>query len=249
MNKRKIENWLLFSLKLMPILFLVLFGVYLHRHELDPINESSTEFIPFEVGDSFATGYEISLNNLSNVDDYSLVYEFANSFEDPVVGFTLFYNAENKKFIISEDLLDNAVYMGDTIKLGCGLDENGNVVPLNPEQTEWYLYEIRETLGSSVINKIESSSITVNNPIEIISYHFNEYLNDFYTIDIFNINSFYDWTVNTWFNSNAPLIYNIVFRILIYELIVDLIYLLYSFITFIIKFAQKWLNGIYNKDW
>ena len=113
------------------------------------------------------------------------------------------------------------------------------------------LNDIEFSFGNAItdysIVKVYDDYIVYDEPLEIIAYEFNNYLDKFYEFDVFNIQDFYNWTTETWFGGTAPLYYKPIFSLLVYEFIVELLFLMFSFITFIIRFAQKWIDGLYER--
>lgn len=109
---------------------------------------------------------------------------------------------------------------------------------------EFSFYDVLQNYSSL---DVYTDYIVYDEPLEIIGYEFNNYLDQFYKFDIFNLTDFYDWSVKTFFDGTAPLYYKPVFSILVYEFVIELLFLMFSFITFIIRFAQKWIDGLYER--
>lgn len=82
---------------------------------------------------------------------------------------------------------------------------------------------------------------------QAVLLHFNDMINETFDFNAFGMNDFYDWMNENWFNSEAPLIVKPVFTLLVYEAIIEIIFLMFSFITFVIRFAQQWIDGFYTK--
>lgn len=82
---------------------------------------------------------------------------------------------------------------------------------------------------------------------QAVLLHFNDMIEENFNFNAFGMNDFYDWMNENWFNSEAPLIIKPVFTLLVYEAIIELIFLMFSFITFLIRFAQQWIDGFYTK--
>lgn len=266
MNKRKIENWLIFCLKMLPFIFLIFFTLYFFRHEL-PSSVVTTidtyDFLNYEIGDTFDVGDKITFDNISNLELTSYSYDF-ELFPNPVDGvmpynrlvYTVLWYQPSYTLHISlsiDGVSYGSISSNDEFVFDAPLKngfENVDVIV----NSSFTLYNIRFGSISDEYSEFGffgyfSNVVEYTEPLTISSYYFSEYLDKFFSINLFNLNDFKDWISVNWFGNNPPLVFNIVFKILIYELFIDLIYLLYSFMTFIVKFAQKWLNGIYNKDW
>lgn len=78
-------------------------------------------------------------------------------------------------------------------------------------------------------------------------YSFNDMIDEVMNFNAFGMNDFYDWMNENWFNNDAPLIVKPVFTLLVYEAIIELVFLMFSFITFVIRFAQQWIDGFYTR--
>lgn len=239
MNKRKIENWLIFCLKMLPFLFLIIFCIYIHRHDLpNDINYNGViPFAPFVEGDTWIMGEsELTIDNVYNTSINSYRYHYVLS---ATTEFAVYWNAERQQYfleIVRPEGYES--YYTDTVPADFILF-NASLIDI--EETDFY----KSPLGTPP----QSVVLTTNNIIEIMFVTFNDYLDNFYNFNFLNMTDFYNWTNKVWFHGATPLYYKPVFSLLVYELIIDFLILMYSFITFIIKFAQKWLNGIYNKDW
>lgn len=302
MNRRKIENWVIFGLKLLPFLMLILFAVYIHRHGIDNFtvpNSSSTvvnsvnlidsltssdlkvtednnifyyhydtlEVYHSEIIDNYLNFYIIlpvqSGEGVFNfdisfffIDRVSDVMSFEVNIREREITFNYIVNDSN---LYHDDLYIDEVYISAFNDFS--LYEDFSYVAFNlsfdiidvPGITlqKAYIDSISFDGNNLVFYSFNKSFLSYDNvnPINASFIYFNNFLDHNINLEIFNIQEFYDWTVNSWFNGNAPVFYKPVFLILIYELIIDLLILLYSFITFVIKFAEKWLNGIYNKEW
>lgn len=66
--------------------------------------------------------------------------------------------------------------------------------------------------------------------------------------NLFNMQGIYDWLQLNLFGGNAPLPVTIVWNIIVYEFFIDLIFLLYSVLMFVIDFAQNTLDRFLNKS-
>lgn len=297
MNRKKIENWVIFGLKLLPFLMLAIFAIYCHRHTIDnttvpDINNKVVSNLNFVYNDT--SFYDIIVRETNDTIYYSL-----DSIDNPLFVISdgssaVFYNFVNTYNVYGSFRVDLHFNTGDIIQLYFnsqqydiynlfGLDHfTSSLDDLTIDFDEFYFpylsdfligdlpycsyymdYDFRqlELVSIAYHNIVDSDGyffVSVDytyenfdnvNPINASFIYFNNYLDYVMNFDFFNINDFYDWTVSNWFNNNPPLIYKPIFIILIYELLVDLLVLMYCFITFVIKFAHKWLNGIYNKDW
>lgn len=105
------------------------------------------------------------------------------------------------------------------------------------------VYLHRHDLPASIV----VDGTTYTEPLEVIAGSFNNYIDMFTSNTVFNINEFYDWSVENFFDGSAPLYYKPIFSIMVYEFVVELLFLMFSFITFIIRFAQKWIDGLYER--
>lgn len=68
-------------------------------------------------------------------------------------------------------------------------------------------------------------------------------INDYFNLNnVFNFGAIYDWFELNMFNGNAPLSIFIVWNIIVYEFIMDIIFLIYSVFMFVIDFATNTLD-------
>lgn len=65
---------------------------------------------------------------------------------------------------------------------------------------------------------------------------------------VFNFQIIYDWLSANIFGGTAPLSAFIVWNILIYEFIIDLIFLLYMFFTFLIDFTMRLIDSFMDRS-
>lgn len=65
---------------------------------------------------------------------------------------------------------------------------------------------------------------------------------------VFNFQQIYDWLSVNIFGGTAPLSAFIVWNILIYEFIIDLIFLLYMFFTFLIDFTMRLIDSFMDRS-
>lgn len=226
MTEKKMRKWLKTFVMLLPVVFVVLFGVHLHRHELPASVEIQTGYA-LEPG-AVNIIYEPQVIGPTNVNPYNswtvLYYiQSTETFEN----ITLFYN-EGSPSITNPTasfvkITGNNVEFLTSFKI-TGVDNGANLIYFNvPNYT------------------------TYTEPLDVIAVSFNNYLDMYTNNNVFNIDEFYDWSVNTFFEGNAPLYYKPVFSIMVYEFVVELLFLMFSFITFLIRFAQKWIDGLYER--
>lgn len=224
MTEKKMRKWLKTFVMLLPVVFVVLFGVHLHRHELPASVEVQTGYV-LEVAAKNVV-YEpqtITPNNVIPYNSWTVLYTIRST--ETLQTITLFYN-ESHPSVSAESFVD---VQGD------------NVVFL----TSFEILDISEGANFVYFNVPEYTTYT--EPLDVIAASFNNYLDMYTSNTVFNIDEFYDWSVNTFFDGFAPLYYKPVFSIMVYEFVVELLFLMFSFITFLIRFAQKWIDGLYER--
>ena len=65
--------------------------------------------------------------------------------------------------------------------------------------------------------------------------------------NIFGFGNIYDWLLANIFNGNAPLYVPIVYNIILYEFVMDIIFLFYMIFMFIIDFTEGLITGFIDK--
>ena len=65
--------------------------------------------------------------------------------------------------------------------------------------------------------------------------------------DTFNLAQVYEWFTTNIFGGNPPLVVPIVWNIIIYEFIMDLLFLLYAVFMFVIDFAESFMERMFDK--
>ena len=64
---------------------------------------------------------------------------------------------------------------------------------------------------------------------------------------VFNLQGFYNWIEVNLFGGNAPLIACVVWNIIVYEFVIDLLFVFYAFFMFLIDFTDSLLEKPFNK--
>lgn len=274
MTEKKMRKWLKTFVMLLPVVFVILFGVHLHRHDLPneisvgnpdsaqtvyynfesgtktyEINEESSQYIYYEVFYPYFMG---NLNVVELLNGETATVFYMGDVEQYTYTSGLYFNIQNSQLvyfyddvytIIPPQFLDGVIAIDEVVFDIYVVSFSMNIS--NPES--FVMYYSAEQLLSYETTIVYNDYVVYDEPLEIIGYEFNNYLDQFYKFDIFNLTQFYDWSVNTFFNGTAPLYYKPVFSILVYEFVIELLFLMFSFITFLIRFAQKWIDGLYER--
>lgn len=228
MTEKKMRKWLKTFVMLLPIVFVVLFGVHLHRHELPESVEIQTGVIT-AVGE-LNTVYEPQTITLDDV--------------YPQIGWTKTYT-----IVSTESGFNNALtyYDFDHQKFE-GIDQPGFIKFESDRIIIYTTFTITNITSGNASYLFDTPVYTTyTEPLDVIAVSFNKYLDMYTNNKVFNIDEFYDWSVRTFFEGSAPLYYKPVFSIMVYEFVVELLFLMFSFISFLIRFAQKWIDGLYER--
>lgn len=228
MTEKKMRKWLKTFVMLLPVVFVVLFGVHLHRHELPESVEIQTGTIT-AIGE-LNTVYQPQIITLDDI--------------YPQIGWTKTYTITS-----TESGFDNALtyYDYDSKKFE-GINQPGFIEFYTDRIVIYTTFTLTNITAGNADYLFETTVYeTYTEPLEVIAASFNNYLDMYTNNDIFNIDEFYDWSVRTFFNGSAPLYYKPIFSIMVYEFVVELLFLMFSFITFLIRFAQKWIDGLYER--
>ena len=65
---------------------------------------------------------------------------------------------------------------------------------------------------------------------------------------VFNLSNIWQWVNNTLFGGQAPISAFIVYNVIAYEFIMDIIFLVYTVFMFIIDFAESCLDNAFYKS-
>lgn len=229
MTEKKMRKWLKTFVMLLPVVFVVLFGVHLHRHELP-------ESVNVEVGVELMAPENNYLYRPQTITPENVVITAASQ-NTGVYTFT----AEGESFTLYYEP-NTGTYEG---RVPANIGSNsGSTVRINVPFT---IVRPTNNPAYALIYLEQPVYDTYTEPLEVIAASFNNYLDMYTNNNVFNIDEFYDWSVRTFFDGDAPLYYKPIFSIMVYEFVVELLFLMFSFIAFLIRFAQKWIDGFYER--
>lgn len=260
MRKNSPRKWLHACLDLLPVILIPVFMVYSHRHDVTENVQITYKYESNEVNtlDDLVIGniYNLSLEN-SYIDDFLLssgnfIYfellsnlnlEFNVSYDD-FVGFDIikpntyiaFSNTNNISYI--EFYEDNTfIEYYNSFTFSGKILNNFNFVYYGGNFSGYELitytdYNVIESVDTSNTNVMDSFMNNFNNTIQT---HFN-------MGNVFNLGDVYQWFNINIFGGNAPVIIQSIYNIVIYELVMDLLFLLYGLFMWFIDIIQHLMD-------
>lgn len=209
--------------------FMFEYSYLLGNNSYETVVGSAGERDLVHLGTAFSVGTSYSCDIYFDLGTFTFVYKEGNTpFETRV-----------PQFLGGGMYVDEVVSEPDYLDLAIMFDCDSSISDIE--------FSFANAITDYSIVKVYDDYVVYDEPLEIIAYEFNNYIDGFYSYDVFNLGVFYDWSVDVFFNGSAPLVYKPIFTLLVYEFIVELLFLMFSFITFIIRFAQKWIDGLYER--
>ena len=265
MRKNSPRKWLHATLDLLPVILIPVFMIYSHRHDvtenvaitykyesnevntLDDLVEGNIYHLDSlyidigEYGDDRYTSfnilsYELVDSNLPSysiddfafggdynsqygnfiyvyVDDYSFILYFTNEFSYTSLAF-------DSGFI---ELQDIVIQVNDITVIENILNLSNNQLP---QFTDY--------------NVIESVDVENTDVMDSFMNHFNTTVNKHFNMgNVFNLGGVYQWFDTNIFGGHAPTVIYSVWNIALYELVMDLLFLLYGLFMWFIDMIQK----------
>lgn len=205
------------------------------------------ELYVYEVGNisTFYNGISIEEIYVGNYLYYDspLFYQIATSSTSSCYGYYSNFNAYVSIEYIQPSLFSftNLVFsinssnsIDDVLTLLFSNDYNAN--PL-PHYTEFNVIE------SVSVNDIESDIMSQ------FTYSLYNAVTKYFNMDeVINLGAVHTWITDNVFNGNMPIGVTIVWHLICYQFVVDLIFLIYGLFMFIIDFADKCMTSFYDKS-
>lgn len=270
MKRNKIFNWLYFIILLIPIMFVFLPMINNEtiyktekKQNVQVVEYGSLEYniLPFLI--------DISYNNLDN----EIYFVSFNDLYNYLVYYGYTFNEDNFALLTVNDNDEYNYILGE---LGVrtyndinyyGIINNdadgvvGNLFSLvnddDDDLYEAFSFNINYS-GSSLMFAFDSVVVMSNH---VYLFYYKDYV---ITEEIINTSIWYDFSVKI--NDSVPIMGNFTewvndnivdfssndyvffaWTYMIYIFIVSLLWLLIQFILFLVRFAERWLNGIYEK--
>lgn len=272
MRKHDVRKWLHAILDLLPVILIPIFMIYSHRHDvtenvqvnykyqsnelntIDDLVEGNIYFCDDLFLESYndtsfqITLYKFSSTNLNDfsTDDYDFS-DFNSSSCNLLINYNRGYidwfllNIGESYLAYSMSSIDDFHFYDVIFCVNSGL--SGFI-----EYCHSYGYSSSEILYTDY-NVIESVDVDNTNVMDSFMNKFNNTIDTHFNMgNVFNLTGVYDWFNNNIFNGNAPQIIYSVWNIALYELVMNLLFLLYGlfmwFIDMIQKLMEKPLNSV-----
>jgi len=270
MRKHDVRKWLHAVLDLLPVILIPVFMIYSHRHTL-------TERTEVEVNYKYESNEVNTLDDLVEGNIYyfdELHYENNNiDFNFNVVkmgsisiiDFTSTYTDELYIDDYSNDNLNNIYVSCYDNSLNLSMSNDKGYSNLVYEDCEFTLsdfvfiysansYGIFNFFGSpqyTDYNVIESVTVNDTNSdiMSVFMDDFNNAIDKYFNMgNVFNLGGVYQWFDTNIFGGHAPTVIYSVWNIALYELVMDLLFLLYGlfmwFIDMVEKLMEKPINSV-----
>lgn len=253
MRKNSPRKWLHAVLDLLPVILIPVFMIFSHRHDV-ATSSTYTQDVPVY--------YES--NEVTSIDDvvpgniYHIDYDGVNLSSPFVLELdNVYHNVMqiNTGYQVTSSLTVNFPYVARITGYGAVFYfENSN---LGSQITSWTCdLVIEDTNNLSVfVSYISESFYLPIKEYKQIIYNFDKdvmgaFMNNFnFTINkyfnmgnVFNLTGVYDWFNSNIFNGNAPQIIYSVWNIALYELVMDLLFLLYGLFMWFIDMVQHLMD-------
>lgn len=275
MRKHDVRKWLYAILDLVPVILIPVFMVYSHRHTL---TEQTSVDIQYKyqsnevesiddlvagniyqlncaglgIGEVFynrdeflyiqlLSDLEVDYNYLSVDDTYTeQLYKFtSNTFLRLVNDYDAYidvYDFEEQRYIgdYSIRYFYNSYFLSNCI---FRLLENGT------SNSQIIAYTDYNVIESVQVNDTSSSIMNV------FLDNFNNSINKYFNFtNVFNFGDIYNFLNTNLFGGNAPTIMFSIYNILVYEFLIDMLFIIYGVFMFIIDFINRMMDEAFNRS-
>ena len=205
-----------------------------------------------EYGPDLDTDDDVVRDNYdSNIDNFLTFRFYVDSFYDVMCQlyytngntFTMvsydtcnWFEWYNVDFIIVDGLEDFKIFYDDIQNLG---DLYDNVLNITSSTYQSYDYQYNEGLTYNDTDIGSQFLYALYKPIDKY-FNFNK---------VATFGSIYNWFETTFFDRSAPLVVPIVWNIILYEFIMDVLFLIYVVFMFIIDFVECLIDKAFGKSY
>lgn len=259
MRKNTPRHWLHAVLVLLPVLLIPVFMIYSHRHAMTELKDVDIQykyqsnevnsvddliegniyyleefrFTEAEYGEIYFVCLsigDIESNGIYNFDDFGITLDNSSYivFNNVDIYFTI--GNSNIFTTIYIDTVENPIIFYDFIfqyHKSQGIDLYLNDNHYIPQYTDYNIIESVE------VNDTKSSVMNV------FMDDFNTAIDKYFNMgNVFGMHDVYNWFINNIFNGSVPLIVPIVWNIILYEFVLDLLFLLYGLFMWFIDMLK-----------
>ena len=263
MRKNSPRKWLHATLDLLPVILIPVFMIYSHRHDVTENVQVTYKYESNEVNslDDLVIGniYEFNTNGFAL--DEMLI-------NDNYITFQLLSNLEVQyDYLILDDVLENVYKFTPNTILGFFANESSYYIGTSYDFLDYqdsdydiiYQYDYTFTSNCTILlldydenfagwdyleltdyNVIESVDVENTDVMDSFMNHFNTTVNKHFNMgNVFNLGGVYQWFDTNIFGGHAPTVIYSVWNIALYELVMDLLFLLYGLFMWFIDMIQK----------
>lgn len=268
MRKHDVRKWLHAVLDLLPVILIPVFMIYSHRHTLTERTEVDIQY-KYESNevnslDDLVVGniYELDLNYIYNSLGNTEYVGFGGSLilvpDDAEIAqilyFTQTYVVINKYTNYSPQLSFETMntYYNNAYSLEEPNISSSHAYLIYQSYDEYsYIPNDYKFYKYTDFNVIESVSVndTNNDIMSVFMDDFNNAIDKYFNMgNVFNLGGVYQWFNTNIFGGNAPTVIYSIWNIALYELVMDLLFLLYAlfmwFIDMVEKLMEKPINSV-----
>lgn len=179
--------------------------------------------------------YDYNANNENNLYLSVGVNEIGISFTNDNSYITTYYNYNLTFNNVVFQLDENEDNLPSIRKYFTQLNEDYFILP---SATDFNVFEYTYNEGMIYDNTDIGSQLIYSMYIPVRDY--------FNMTNLFNFGDIYNWINTSMFGGNAPLPIFIVYNVIVYEFLIDLIFLIYSIFMFIIDFSSELLARCFS---
>lgn len=181
------------------------------------------------------------IDNYSSDKDNYIIVSVQDT--DMYLSFTNLYGYISSYFDINLSLNDALEFNDVDFTISNGLSDFKNYL-INVDND----YDI--TLSSSDFNVIESVEVQDSNDniMSVFAKDLSNTVDNYFNMnEVFNLGDVWTWINTNIFSGTAPLIAKTIWNIIVYEFVIDLLFVFYSFFMFLIDFVDNLLEKPFNK--
>lgn len=256
MRKNSPRKWLHACLDLLPVILIPVFMIYSHRHDVSTTT-TYTEQVPVYYETNEVNDYnDLLVGNIYHWGDNQ------GSIEGLTTNYFLFTikPTENLYFVPNlENTSEIILYINSNgISMRVTYNDSSQLFPSIKYITfDFVIDTIQSSISYAnyVIGHISESEMLLVKDFQTITYDFDKdimgaFMNNFnFTIDkyfnmgnVFNLGDVYQWFNTNIFGGNAPVVIQSIYNIVIYELVMDLLFLLYGLFMWFIDIIQHLMD-------
>lgn len=260
MRRHDARKWLHAILDLLPVILIPVFMIYSHRHDVaqdfEVVTQEPNYYETNEVTsasdivvgniyyytNSFTSDYNGNSLDLFSLDVNLFKDQFPTFVNDTITRVNMYLRSDGRLFLYVVANETNTVNIDSTAF---------NFIPIqiyNTNLIENYMIDYIESSNYQYVKSYQDVVTTI--PKDVMSSfvdRFNNTVNTYFNMgNVFGLNGVYEWFNTNVFGGNAPTIIYSVWNIALYELLMDLLMLLYALFMWFIDFCQDLIDRCFT---